>query len=354
MDNTVIKERWNQIQIDRFSKLVRLGYYDELDLLNIGIKFFNMETFVDDFILNYKITKAEFTNWNEKFGKKPIAFIYEEYNIMFLFDFSGLFKMYFKIMVDAIKKIHNVKYVRVFKDIVSDSDKEDISDVDIVEYNLNNVLNKMYLSDEIKNRYLAIEEKYKNKIDFLYNKGLKEFISNDEYKEGFVTYLVEFMFEKQSVFSDSDIIEKVVAFLMDKRDDYIYLIYTGFYANGTVKKLINNKVDIVDYSYASLTMFKMIEKLLYEICVLKYPHEKFKNDIKIVNMDERKMMLSDMADFLEKKEFINSELYNRLKSWIKYDRNGYAHKHIMNKEAFDECACNTYNLFFELINLIVK
>ena len=229
-----------------------------------------------------------------------------------------------------------------------------------IVYDLKKCLNLLNVNDNIKDRFLNIENKYMNKIKNLINMKSSDLI--DVYYDDFKEILNKYICENQTEIykNDKEILsKKLELFFNDKLKciDYYKLLFTHKFVNDYALDLIKDKIDFIDYSFSILPLYKLVEITLFDLIKFKYSNDYIyiSNDkYKVSEVDKHKMMLNIMKSFLEKKGFFknSNSLYNyiiKLENWIKEDRNGYVRKDIMKIESYDSIDINSINLFCMII-----
>ena len=237
---------------------------------------------------------------------------------------------------------------------------------EVVVYDLEKCLYILKANDDIRDRFLNIENKYMNKVKNLNNMKISELI--EFYYDDFYENLIEYICASQSEFQKdrNEILKhKLELFFNDKTKsiNYFKLLFTHKLVNSHTQELLDAKIDFIDLSFSILPLYKLVEITLFDLIKIKYPNDyitiydsKNNRNInhKICEVDKHKMMLNVMKTFLVKKNFFKNDtlLYNyitNLEKWIKEDRNGYVHKDIMKIDDYKSIDTNSINLFCMII-----
>ena len=181
-----------------------------------------------------------------------------------------------------------------------------------------------------------------------------DFLKSEEYKNGLIDFASDYILKAQNVYQETGSLKPkfISLFMLDSKNEYLSLFFTSLYTNQCIERMKENKIDAVDYAYATISMYKIIEKVLYQIVLEKCGDRIYKDGIAAKDIDEKEMMLSGMSYFLKDQKIIDSSLFEKLHSWIKFDRNGFSHKHIMDIDKYEECHSNSYNLLARLIDIL--
>ena len=172
-------------------------------------------------------------------------------------------------------------------------------------------------------------------------------------------------------------IEEVITELksLNILDSVIKLIYTFMFSSSALTAY--KQIDFIDYTYISVSLFKLAELLFSELLKKYWGHKKIisqkenqkaKNNNrgpKQINLSNEKLVLGEKKQFLystdseinlhlesksQYKEMVNQKIGN----WIDKDRNGFLHKDIQSAEELNNCIPATLELMFYLVLLIKK
>lgn len=356
MNNKLVEQKFKDIKNKRFLSMLNYSSSTEYWMESgLYLEFIDFDIFIEllkeyEEYLNSFIEKENFS-----------CFIKSDENCCYIFSYISEIDIYDTIEIEdflAENKIDTSwnNYI-IAQDISCDLNSDLF---EIIEYNLKKCLILLKLNDNIKNRFLNIENKYMNKIRNLINMKCSDLI--DIYYDDFKEVLIKYICENQSEFYEKDkeiLSEKLELFFNDKLKciDYYKLLFTHKLVNKYTLGLIHDKVDFIDYSFAILPLYKLVEVTLFNLIKVKYSNDYIYisgEKYKVSEVDKHKMMLKIMKSFLEKKGFFkNSDsLHNyiiKLESWIEEDRNGYVHKDIMKIESYDSIDINSINLFCMII-----
>ena len=134
--------------------------------------------------------------------------------------------------------------------------------------------------------------------------------------------------------------------------------------------------DFVDYTYVSVSLFKLIEILFNDLLKKYWNDEKIiskaevekanKSNVEIegVDVNNEKLMLGEMKQFLYA---TNTKIVNHLRTkqtytdllrekmgiWLEEKRNGYLHKHVQGLDKLKDSISATFELMC-LIVLVIK
>ena len=138
-------------------------------------------------------------------------------------------------------------------------------------------------------------------------------------------------------------------------DTVIRMLLTYNYTNELYKKYPN---DYVDLTFITVSLYKIVE-----ILMCNFINEHFgsysilmKNG-KMLDLSEEDLTLGEMnqifytdnsaiRSFLKRKSEYSSKLKTILSAWIKYSRNGFLHKHLLNNDKKTESELNSLDVLF--------
>lgn len=351
--NKAIENRWKEIKTRRFNDLTFIGNLDDIDLfINEPKQFFDPEVFALDVIEHYRCSHIKLAF----FEKLPVYCLsLADSEIIYCFtNYENCFN------ASNIEQIFNIfQKKRDYKQIVIVGSnvieiKTDFCQIRSMAFNLSAMLDELNAIDEIRKRYCLIEAKYLKKIKNLYEMSYSDFLKSEEYKNGLIEFSSDYIINAQNIYHETDLIKnKLISFFsLDNESEYLTLFFTSLYTNHCVKRMRENRIDTVDYTYAAITMYKIIEKVLYQIILKECGNEIYKDGIKVKDADEKEMMLRGMSIFLNEHRVIDSSLFKELTTWIVLDRNGFSHKHIMTADKYEDCHSNSYNLLVQLIDIL--
>ena len=360
MANEALKERWQQIKIQRFSNLTNIGKLDSIDIwLDEKEPFFNPIVFAKDYIENCNYYKY-FTIKVALHLQEDIVLTTSEKGNIFFFsnEYHGfLSKKTLELLFNLFNrygKYNQIIFVSEHGDL--SVDPVDCCMIKQIAFDLNEVIKEMNLETSIAKRYESINVTYTKKMNILYKSSYSDLLKKEEYRRGLIEYFSNFVMNNQSVYTNNESIKNklITFFSSDKENEYITLLFTANYTKQSINLLKEYNIDSIDFTFASITMYKIIEKTLYQLINTKYSDfiYIYRDNMKVKDLDENKFMLGGMATFLHNQKIIDDNLYYKLDSWIQYDRNGYSHKHILNEEKYYECQSNTYNILIMLVNLL--
>lgn len=352
MNNKLVEQKFKNIKNNRFLSMLNYSSFNCWFGLGTYSEFIDMDLFIEllkeyEGYLKIFIEKEDFACFIKYDEKCCYIFSYIIYGDIDnqIEDFLGE------------KKIDDSWDIYV---IVRDISDLNSTFFEIIEYDLKKCLMLLKVNNNIKDRFLNIENKYMNKIKNLINMKSSDLV--DIYYDDFKENLIKYICEIQSEFykDDKEILsKKLELFFNDKLKciDYYKLIFTHKLVNKYALSLKNDKIDFIDYSFSILPLYKLVEITLFDLIKFKYSDDYIyiSNDkYKVSEVDKHKMMLNIMKSFLEKKGFFknSNSLYNyivKLENWIKDDRNGYVHKDIMKIESCDSIDTNSINLFCMII-----
>lgn len=240
------------------------------------------------------------------------------------------------------------------------------------------LLLKSYLGDNIpSDKIIEIVDKCIEKYEGLLNSSAQELYQSN--KEVFVETAMNVLLENSSkdLIEASDMkcaIDELKS--LKNIEKILRLIYTYSFTNASMKAY--KKVGFIDYTYISVSMFKLTEIVFNEmlnrywadkIVVVSQENESgeekhFTNSkTKIVDFSNEKLVLGQMRQFLETgdKDIVNHLKFNKYKDkldeklggWTKKTRNGYLHKDILDEVTLDASIRDSIDVMILAI-LVVK
>lgn len=210
--------------------------------------------------------------------------------------------------------------------------------------NINNyqVILKSYLGDNIAtDKIIEIIEKCLNKCKEIKSKPLSWFYEDN--KERFIEYALEKLFatiDNSIIGEEEKKLVKLELLQVDNIESIVKLIFTYKFASTSLSGY--DELDFMDYTYISVSVFKLTEILFNKMLNKYWSHKKIiDRRSSHIDLAETKLVLGKMKQFLSsdddeivrhlgcKKKYLN-KLNEKLGVWIEQKRNGYLHKDILN------------------------
>jgi len=129
----------------------------------------------------------------------------------------------------------------------------------------------------------------------------------------------------------------------------------------------NNDIDFLDFTFIAIEIFKLVESVFNDLLNIYWSNKKIidSND-KVIDFSSSGLTFGEMKQFFyyidnEIQKHINTKtkysknLLKKLSKWIKEDRNGYTHKHIIENYSQVENSVQTaLELICDLILILTK
>lgn len=302
---------------------------------------------------------------------------FENYITVQEYDFINYFKWDFESFFDYNKKLlYDEKIVNeiiraddniilglhtidLFNNIIleqSDSNKEILS--------LYEILVKLYGKNAKTKNYKNILETYATKVRYLSKSPLSQ-VYFDNAKKFHEIALIPIIDSIRNFQRDE--IKAILDYFNDKFQDprMLRMILTFLYTKKSIRH--NTEIDFLDFTFIVIEIFKLVESVFNDLLNTYWNDKTIKNiNGEDINLSSTQLTLGEMTQFFysndieirnicKKKSHFTDEFLSELKYWIKYDRNGYTHKHIIeNYHQIEDCVNSAIKIICDLILILQR
>lgn len=224
---------------------------------------------------------------------------------------------------------------------------------------------KSYLGDNIAtDKIIEIIEKCSNKCREINSKPLSWFYEDN--KEKFIDCALEKLFatiDDSIINKEEKEVVKQELLQVDNIESIVKLIFTYKFTSTSLSGY--EELDFMDYTYISVSVFKLTEILFNKMLNKYWSHKKIVDKrSNRIDLAETKLVLGKMKQFLSSddeeivkhlecnKKYLD-KLNEKLGVWIEQKRNGYLHKDILNLKDLQDSVIASFELIC-LIVLVVK
>ena len=224
---------------------------------------------------------------------------------------------------------------------------------------------KFYLGDNIAtDKIIEMLEKCSRKCREINSKPLSWFYEDN--KKKFINCALDKLFSTIDISiinEEEKEMVKVELLQLDNIENIVKLIFTYKFTSTAVSGY--DELDFMDYTYISVSVFKLTEILFNKMLNKYWAHKKIiDRGSNQIDLAETKLVLGKMKQFLSSRdeEILNhldcrkkyvTKLNEKLGVWIEHKRNGYLHKDILNLTELQDSIIASFELIC-LILLVIK